>query len=73
MHNSAEPVSFTAFIISNHILSFYIKLLGEEDEKAVEVGLEGIRNFLIVGDKVKGTGNNPILLELSATGGINHL
>jgi hypothetical protein len=51
-------------------MRYYVALLGHSDDKAVDVALEGIRNFLIVGDKIKGGSENPMIQELSNYKGI---
>jgi hypothetical protein len=37
-------------------MRYYVNLLSNTEDKAVEVALEGIRNFLLMGDKIKVNG-----------------
>lgn len=74
MVNSAEPLDLTRFICDFQLMRYFVNLLTVTDEKAVEVGLEGIRNFLLLGDKIKGkTAENPMIRELNQYDGISKL
>ena len=54
-------------------MRYYVSLLSSTDDKAVEVGLEGIRNFLLMADKIKGKGENIMIRELNVYDGITKL
>jgi len=66
MTNSAEPVAFCKFICQTHLMRQYVSLLSSTDDKVVEVGLEGIRNFLLMGDRIKGKEENAMIRELDS-------
>jgi|JI6StandDraft_1071083.scaffolds.fasta_scaffold15738_2 hypothetical protein len=54
-------------------MRYYVELLSSTDDKAIEVGLEGIRNFLLMNDKIKGHGENGMIRELNKYDGITKL
>lgn len=53
---------YCTFIKQYGLMKYFVTLLSNNEEAAVEVGLEGISNFLILGDKIKGKNDNPMII-----------
>lgn len=51
----------------------FVNLLSQQSERLIDVGLEGIKNFLAIGEKIKGTSENPMIRELNKYKGIDKL
>lgn len=73
LFNSAEPLTYCTFIKQYGLMKYFVGLLSNSDEDAIDAGLEGIRNCLTSGDKIKNSGDNPMIVELSSFNGIDKL
>jgi len=58
---------------STDIVRFYVNCLTAEDTKTVEVALECLYIVLALGDKFKGTGPNPLVMDLRSLSAVDIL
>lgn len=73
MVHSGDPVKVYEFYKSSSILRYYVNLLMCDDSKTVEVSLECLYIILGVGDKVKGSERNPLVIELFSLNAVDVL
>lgn len=64
MSHSGEPLKIFEFYKRTSILRYYVNLLMCDDAKTIEVSLECLFIILSVGDKIKGSERNPLVIEL---------
>ncbi len=73
MVHSGETVKIYELYKSLSILRYYVNLLMCDDAKTIEVSLECLYILLGVGDKVKGSEKNPLVIELFGLNAIDIL
>jgi len=62
MAHSGEPAKVFEFYKKSSLLRYYVNLLVCDDPKTVEVSLECLFIILAVGDKIKGSEKNPLVI-----------
>jgi len=64
MVHTGEPIKLFEFYKKTSILRYYVNLLMCDDAKTIEVCLECLYIILAIGDKIKGSERNPLVIEL---------
>jgi hypothetical protein len=59
--------------IQTNIIRYYVNVLNVEEPKTIEVALECLFIILAQGEKYKGSGKNPLVMELKNLGAIDLL
>jgi hypothetical protein len=73
MAHSGDPLTIFNLYKATNIVRYYLNILSVDDNKAVEVALECLFVILSLGEKFKGNGKNPLVLDLHALGAIDLL
>lgn len=73
MSHSGEPTKIFEFYRQSSLLRYYVNLLMCDDAKTIEVCLECLFIILSVGDKVKGSEKNPLVVELFSLNAVDIL
>lgn len=73
MSHSGEPAKIFSFYKQSSILRYYVNLLMCDDAKTIEVSLECLYIILSVGDKIKGSERNPLVIELFSLNAVDLL
>lgn len=73
MAHSGDPEAIFNLYRSASLVRYYVNLFTVEDNKTIEVALECLFVILAHGDKFKGNGKNPLILELHSIGAVDVL
>lgn len=71
MAHSGEPEHIYNLYKSTNILRYYINMLSGEEPKTIEVALECMFIVLSQGEKLKGNGKNPLVMDLHTMGAVD--